>query len=400
MKITDIKITPVTVPMVAPLRWSMGVETGTTRGIIQVFTDEGIIGIGETYGGNAVQHALELAKPFLIGLDPLETGVLMHRLNVFCISYESAVPPVVRAGIEMACLDAAGKALHKPIYSLLGGKTRDRIETAAYLFYRYASEDKKLPPVTTAADIVRHAEDLVKQHGFRAIKLKGGVFPPEEEIKALEMLRARFPDAPLRWDPNAAWSVETSIRALRKLQRAEIDLEYLEDPTWNLEGCSQVRKVIDDIPLATNMCLVAFEQLAPGIRMRAVDIILSDVHFWGGFRMNQKMMAVCEAFQLGVGMHSDRELGISTAAMLHLAAASPYMKYAIDSHYHDQADDIITKPFAYKDGCFEVPNGHGLGVEVDWDKVGRYHELYKKGGHVNEFYDPWRPNWVPALPIF
>jgi glucarate dehydratase len=300
----------------------------------------------------------------------------------------------------MACLDAAGQALHKPVYSLLGGKTRDRIETAAYLFYRYASEDKKLPPVATSADIVRHAETLIKKHGFRAIKLKGGVFPPEEEIKALEMLRARFPDAPLRWDPNAAWSVETSIRILRKLQRAGIDLEYLEDPTWNLEGCSQVRKSIDDIPLATNMCLVAFEQLAPGIRMRAVDIILSDVHFWGGFRMNQKMMAVCEAFQLGVGMHSDRELGVSTAAMLHLAAASPNMKYAIDSHYHDQTDDIITKPFVYRDGCFEVPNGHGLGVEVDWDKVARYHELYKKRGHVNEFYDPWRPNWVPALPIF
>jgi glucarate dehydratase len=274
MKITDIKITPVTVPMVAPLRWSMGVETGTTRGIIQVFTDEGIIGIGETYGGNAVEHAIEIAKPFLIGLDPLETGVLMHRLNVFCISYESAVPPVVRAGIEMACLDAAGKALHKPIHSLLGGKVRDRIETAAYLFYRYATEDKKIPPVTTANDMVRHAENLMKTHGFRAIKLKGGVFRPEEEIKALEKLRARFPDAPLRWDPNAAWSVETSICTLRRLQKAGVELEYLEDPTWNLEGCSQVRKSIDDIPFATNMCLVAFEQLAPGIRMRTAVCFL------------------------------------------------------------------------------------------------------------------------------
>src|ERR1051325_1123754 len=88
MKITDIKITPVTVPMEAPLRWSMGVETGTTRGIIQLFTDEGIVGIGETYGGNAIEHALHLAKPFVVGLDPLEVGVLMHRLNVFCIRYE------------------------------------------------------------------------------------------------------------------------------------------------------------------------------------------------------------------------------------------------------------------------------------------------------------------------
>ncbi|MBI3920973.1 MAG: hypothetical protein HY318_06085 [Armatimonadetes bacterium] len=400
MKIIDLKITPVTVPMEAPLRWSMGVETGTTRGILQLYTDDGIVGLGETYGGNAIEHAIEIAKPYILGLDPLETVALMHKLNVFCISYESAVPTVVRAGIEMACLDAAGKALNRPVCSLLGGKVRDRIETAAYVFYRYGSQEGDVPPVTTPEDILRHAENLVRKHGFRVLKLKGGVMPPEEELRALELLRERFPEAPLRWDPNAAWSVETSIRILRKMQRAGIELEYIEDPTWNLEGCSQVRKSIDDIPLATNMCLVAWDQLAPGIRMRSVDIILSDVHFWGGFRQNQKMMAVCEAFQLGVGMHSDRELGLSTAAMLHLAAASPYLSYAIDSHYHDQVDDILTQPFVYREGFFEVPTGPGLGVEVDWDKVGRYHEAYMKAGQVNEFYDPWRPQWVPALPIF
>jgi glucarate dehydratase len=112
------------------------------------------------------------------------------------------------------------------------------------------------------------------------------------------------------------------------------------------------------------------------------------------------MIAVCEAFQLGVGMHSDRELGVSTAAMLHLAAASPSMVYAIDSHYHDQVDDIITKPFTYREGHFEAPGGPGLGVEVDWDKVAKYNRLYQQQGQVNEFYDPRRPNWVPALPIF
>src|SRR4051812_41158819 len=81
MKITDIKITPVTVPMDATLRWCMGTESGTTRGIVQVYTDEGIVGIGETYGGNAVEHAIEIAKPLVVGLDPLEIGVLMHKLN-------------------------------------------------------------------------------------------------------------------------------------------------------------------------------------------------------------------------------------------------------------------------------------------------------------------------------
>ncbi|HWC00456.1 MAG TPA: enolase C-terminal domain-like protein [Bryobacteraceae bacterium] len=399
MKVVDIKITPVTVPMEAPLRWSMGVETGTTRGIIEVITDEGITGIGETYGGNAVEHAIATAKPFILGLDPLETGVLHHRLGVFRIGYETAVPAVVRGGIEMACLDAAGKALGRPVYSLLGGKVRDRVEVAAYLFYRYRSADEKLGGEDSPESMLERARDLVARYGFRAIKLKGGVYPPDEELQCIRLLREEFPQAPLRWDPNAGWSVETSIRIGRKLLAEGIDLEYLEDPTWNLEGMSQVRQAVS-IPLATNMCLVSFEQLAPGIRMRSVDIILADVHFWGGLRENQRMMTVCEAFQLGVGLHSDRELGISTAAMLHLAAASPAMAYAIDSHYHDQVDDIITEPFRYCDGSFAIPSGPGLGVEVDWDKVEKYNRLYQQQGQVNEFYDARRPRWVPALPIF
>ena len=398
MKVTGIQVTPVTVPMEAPLRWSMGVETGTTRAIIEVATDEGITGFGETYGGNAVEHAIEAAKPYVLGLDPLEIGILSHRLGVFCIGYETAVPAVVRAGIEMAFLDAAGKALNRPIHSLLGGAVRQRIETAAYLFFRYPGEGG-IGGESSAEAMVARTEELIARHGFRVLKLKGGVLAPKVEFEVIRQLQKRFPESPLRWDPNAAWSVETSLQVLRRLDAEDIELEYLEDPTWNLEGMSLVRKA-STIPFATNMCLVSWEQLAPGIQMRSVDIILSDVHFWGGFRQNQRMMAVCDAFHLGVGMHSDRELGISTAAMLHLAAASPSLVYAIDSHYHDQVGDIITQPFVYKDGFFDVPQGPGLGVEIDWDNVKKYHRLYLEQGQVNEFYDPHRPGWVPALPIF
>ncbi|HLL80691.1 MAG TPA: hypothetical protein VKT25_14380, partial [Ktedonobacteraceae bacterium] len=140
MKIADMRATPVLVPLEAPLRWSMGVETDTTRAIIEVFTDEGITGIGETYGGNEIVHAIETAKPFVLGLDPLQTGLLQHRLGVFCISYETQVPAVARAGIEMACLDAAGKALNRPVHALLGGAVRERVEVAGYLFFRYQGE--------------------------------------------------------------------------------------------------------------------------------------------------------------------------------------------------------------------------------------------------------------------
>ncbi|GAC1565604.1 MAG: glucarate dehydratase family protein [Ktedonobacteraceae bacterium] len=399
MKVIDIRAIPVLVPLEAPLRWSMGVETGTTRAIIEVFTDEGINGIGETYGGNEIVQAIETAKPFVLGLDPLQTGLLQHRLGVFCISYETQVPAVARAGIEMACLDAAGKALGRPVHALLGGAVREQVEVAGYLFFRYAGE-KGIGGEDTPEAILARAEELVQRYGFKTLKLKGGVLPPYEELRALRMMRERFPDSLLRWDPNACWSVETSIRVAKRLDDEGIDLEYLEDPTAALEGMSQVRRAVSSIPLATNMCLVSYEQLAPGIKMRSVDIILSDVHYWGGFRANQKMAAVAEAFGVGVGMHSDRELGISTAAMIHLAAALPTLSHAIDSHYHDQVDDVITQPILYEQGHFRVPQGPGLGVELDREKVEKYHQLYLEHGATNEFYDPWRPGWIPALPLF
>ncbi|HSS35483.1 MAG TPA: enolase C-terminal domain-like protein, partial [Patescibacteria group bacterium] len=289
--------------------------------------------------------------------------------------------------------------LDRSVASLLGGAVRDGVDVASYLFYRYASEDGRLPAVDSAEAILDRANELVERNGHRSHKLKGGVLSPVEEYRALKLLRDRFPDDPLVWDPNAAWSVETTIRVGRRLTADGFELQWLEDPCPWLEGMSQARATTG-IPFATNMCLIGPEQLAPGIRARSVDVILADVHFWGGFRANQKMAAVVEAFNLGLGMHSDRELGISTAAMVHLACSIPNLTYPIDSHYHDQADDIITKPWVYRAGRFDLPEGPGLGVELDRDKLDFYHRHFLENVEVNEFYDPYRPGWVPALPIF
>jgi len=397
MKITDIVGTPVTVPLEAPLRWSMGVETGTTRTIIRLKTDEGLVGIGETYGGDTTISALEFAKPFILGMNPMEVRLILNRLQAFRISYESHLSPHVVAGIEMACWDVTGKASGRSVSSLLGGATRTEIPFSAYLFYRYKG-DRNIGGEASAEAIVDRCEELIERHKFRVIKLKGGVLDPEEELRSVQKLRERFPlPYQIRFDPNAAWSVETSIRILSRMK--ECHLEYTEDLTANIEGMSLVRRDIP-VPQATNMMVIAFEQIAPAVRQRAIDIILADVHFWGGLWNNLRLAAVCETLQLGLGMHSDRELGVSTAAMLHLAAATPYMMYASDSHYHDQVDDIITRPFKYRDGCMHVPQGPGLGVELDEDKIEKYHRHYKEQGSVNEFLDPHRPEWVPNLPLF
>ena len=139
------------------------------------------------------------------------------------------MPAVVRAGIEMAFLDAAGKALNRPVYTLLGGKVRDRIESAASSL-PVPQPGWKTGRWDSAQAMLDRAQELVARYGFRVLKFKGGVLPPNEELAALRLLKKHMPGSPLRWDPNAAWSVETSIRIGRRLLDEQIDLEYLEDP--------------------------------------------------------------------------------------------------------------------------------------------------------------------------
>lgn len=396
MKIVEIRATPVTVPMEAPLRWSMGIETGTTRTIIEMITDEGIVGLGETYGGHRTVQEIKFAEQFIRGMDPTKYALITSKLQSFRISYESNIPMHVIGGLEMACWDVMGKVYNRPVADLLGGATRDHVEFAAYLFWRYRGENNKGGEATPEAAVER-SRQLIEDHGFKIIKFKGGVLPPDVELETVKQLRKAFAASPIRYDPNAAWSVETSLRYLPRM--AEYDLEYAEDLTWNIEGMSTLRKEVA-VPLATNMCVISMDQIPLAFRLRPVDIILCDMHFWGGFSNNAKLASVCEALQLGLGMHSDRELGVSTAAMLQFAAATPYLAYAPDSHYHDQVDDVITAPFVYRDGGFDVPDGPGLGVTIDREKVEKYHRLYQEQGDTVEFLDPYRPGWVPNLPIF
>jgi glucarate dehydratase len=396
MKIVELITTCVTVPMEAPLRWSMGVESGTTRTILHLITDEGIIGLGETYGGETTARALQGLRPIILGADPREPEKLLKKLEVYCISYESFVPPHVAAAVDIACWDILGKVAGRPVCSLLGGRYRERIPFSAYIFFRYPSCDER-GGENTPERVLEHTRIVVEKYGFKTVKLKGGVLPPEEELRAVHLTAKAFPEAKLRFDPNAAWSVSTAINTLGRM--AECNLEYVEDPTWGIEGMSLVRRDVR-IPLATNMCVISFDQIPLAMRTRCIDIILADVHYWGGLAASKKLAGVCETFRLGLGMHSDRELGISTAAQLHLAAATPYLNYAIDSHYHHQVDDIIAKPFEYRGGEMEVPSGPGLGVELDPYKVEKYSRYYQERGEAGEFFDPYRPDWVPTLPLW
>ncbi len=400
MKITDIKATPVTVPMEAPLRWSMGVEIGTTRTIVELFTDEGIVGIGETYGGAATATAIvNQCKAIMRGADPAEVPHIVSKFSpYFQIPYETSISPHVFAGVEMACWDAVGKLLNRPVASLLGGMARNEIAFISYLFYRYEGKNG-IPAIDSSDRLIEYHEKLESKFGkFLGVKLKTGVFPPEEELEAVKRFREAYGERFLiRFDPNGAWSVETSIRILKKME--QYYPEFIEDPTLYIEGMARVRREVS-IPFSTNMCVIWFNQIMPAVRLHAIDMIQEDLHYWGGLHLSDKLVSIAETMQLGLAMHSDRELGISTAAVLHFLAAHPYVIHPADSHYHHQVDDIITEPFVYENSKMKVPNGPGLGVEIDRKKLEKYAELYRRQGDVNEFYDSRRPNWIPIMPLY
>jgi glucarate dehydratase len=206
------------------------------------------------------------------------------------------------------------------------------------------------------------------------------VFPPGQETEAIRALRGAFPGHPLRLDPNAAWTTQTSVTVAQDLDGV---LEYLEDPTPGIDGMARVARIAP-MPLATNMCVVAFAHLPAAVRQNAVQVILSDHHYWGGLRRSQQLAGICETFGIGLSMHSNSHLGISLAAMVHLAAAVPNLTYACDTHWPWKTEDVVAgQPFIFSGGTLSVPSGPGLGVELDREALARLHEQYLACGLRN-----------------
>lgn len=400
MKIQQVRATPVFVPLRRPVRHSNGAETGTVRTIIELTTNDGVVGIGETRGGAAVAAMVSAARELYAGVDVLEAARIARRFSFYRVTSEQlhtvGAMKLAGAGIEMACWDAAGRTLGKRAGDLWGGIEREKVEFAAYAFYRYASAD---PDESHTESVVDHATELVETYGFRDVKVKNGIQEPSRELADLRRLREKLGGRMrnLRIDPNQAWSVATAVRFLT--QAAELDLEFCEDPVAGIEGMSRVNSAVS-VPLATNMCCVSFEQIPDVVRAHALDVILGDIHFWGGPVAATHLARICDTFSLGFSLHSDRELGVSTAAMLHFAASHPQIRHAIDSHLPEQVDDIITTPHTFVDGSLAVPNGPGLGVDLDPDQVAKYARLYDEHGEADEFRNPWEPGWWPALPLF
>ncbi|BBH71788.1 glucarate dehydratase [Actinoplanes sp. OR16] len=406
MIIRELLVTPIAFRD-PPLLNATGVhEPLALRCVLRLIVDGGVVGLGECGGDRAQLDRLTAVAPALAGLDVLDLAAIARAVDAALPGETAMGRRTAFSAIEVACLDATGRLLGRPVVDLLGGRVRDAVPYSAYLFYKWAGHPESEPDEFGAAldpqGIVDQAELLIGEHGFRSIKLKGGVFPPDQEIAAVRALREAFPDHPLRIDPNGAWTVVTGRRVAAELDGV---LEYLEDPSWGIDAMAQVAAGAT-MPLATNMFVNSFGTIAPAVAKNAVQVILGDHHYWGGLTASRHLGTVCETLGLGLSMHSNSHLGISLAAMTHLAAATPNLTYACDTHYPwNSADDVIRNgPLRFVDGALAVPPGPGLGVELDADALERLHRVYVDSGrqirddtgYARRFdpdYDPELPRW-------
>lgn len=397
MKITDIRATTVTVPLEAPLRHANGCHWGRfVRTIVEVETDNGLIGLGEMGGGGESAEAVFRAmKGYLVGHDPARLEEIRFLVaNPTASLYNNRTQ--VLAALEFACLDILGQAWGVPVSEILGGRLRDRVPFASYCFFRYPHPVTGEGEVRTIDQVVRYARECKRKYGFTTHKMKAGVFPPDHELELYRALAEAFPEDRLRFDPNGVWSTEQAIRFGQGIE--DLRNDYLEDPVFGMNGMRRARGMLR-VPLATNTVVVNFEQLAANALDTAVDVILLDTTFWGGIRPCVKAAGVCETFQLGVAVHSSGELGIQLATMLHLGAVIPNLSFAADAHYHHLTDDIIEGGLMrYENGSIAVPGGPGLGVRLDREKLAQYSELYRGLGSYPYDRDPGRPAWTPLVP--
>jgi glucarate dehydratase len=397
MKITDLRATTVTVPLEAPLRHANGCHWGRfVRTIVEVETNEGLVGLGEMGGGGeSAEAAFCGLKTYVLGHDPARLEELRFLIcNPTASLYNNRTQML--AALEFACLDILGQKWGVPVSEILGGRLRDRVPFASYLFFRYPNSNSREGEVRTIDQLIQSARALKKSYGFTSHKLKGGVFPPEYELDCYRALASALEGDRFRFDPNGVWSAETALWFGQQIESVRND--YLEDPVFGLNGMRRVREKVR-MPLATNTAVINFEQLAANVLNTAVDVVLLDTTFWGGIRACVKAAGVCETFQLGVAVHSSGELGIQLATMLHLGAVLPNLSFAADAHYHHLTDDIIEGgKMKYQEGTIAVPTKPGLGVRLDRDKLAEYRELYRRLGSYPYDRDPLRPGWTPTIP--
>lgn len=390
MRITGLRATPVAVPFREDENWAFGARRGMISILLEVDTDDGLVGLGEAAAyptADIVLAVIRSIEPFVVGEDAFAIERIMKRINVAGTWHHVKATNPGIAAVEMACWDLVGKAAGQPLVNLFGGRVRDRAEYFYYLSRKPAAE--------IGSDVKRGVAA-----GFRTLYLKVGSDDWRDDVERVEAVRdAAGPDVLIRVDANEAWSSAAAIRILGEMER--FDLELAEQPVSgrNLAEMAYVRSRIATPLLANEASWTRYDQLEV-IRHGAADVVSVDNQMDGGLLNLKRSAGLCEVAGLPVLKHSLGELGVATYAALHVIASTPNFLVANQGYASFLADDIVrdASPLPYVDGCLEVPAAPGIGVELDADRVQRYAELYREGAEGFAFRDERALAATPVLP--
>lgn len=372
MKIAAVRATPVNIPFTAPYRFSYGSIASLTKTVIELETEDGVIGLGECADGDRAADVVAVGVK-LVGLD-VRNIAQAERLIVPGMRYTPwgnvLAARRVFGGIEMAMWDARGKTEGVPLHLLLGGAVRTEIPHTEYFSYRHPGP--RDPGESSPLEVARYCARMVEEHGSDIFEGKMGTVGAAEELAMVREIRAAIGDRPLRLDANGGWTVQTARAMLAKLE--PFDIQWFEEPVETYEEMAELRKH-SSVGFSAHSI-----DLPKAVALRAPDTIVTNINEHGGIRRTIDFIRACEAFDVGFRFHSG-ETGIASAAYLHLTAAIEHVREASQTLFRWYADDVIAGgPFVMRNGVVKVPDGAGLGVTLDPVALKRCHERFLAEG--------------------
>ena len=385
-----------------------------TRNLVLLTDSAGHTGVGEIHGGDYTCGCLNAVRPLVEGRPVSEYRQVLQTIHRLSKSGPgeggdiqtldiSKLKFVVKSewAIECAMLDLLGQHLGVPMCQLLGeGRQRGEVEVLGYLFYvsdkgkvpagemQYLDESGSPDPwfrlrreeILTPERVVEEAEALHEKYGFRNFKLKGGVLAGSEEMEAVRALKKRFPGARVNIDPNGAWSLNEAVELCKDMHGI---VTYVEDPCGP-EGGYSGREIMREFKnatqfqVATNMIATDWRQFYHTVSLNACDIILADPHFWG-FDGAVRMSQLLDSWGLTWGVHSNNHFDITLAAFAQVGAAAVGEPAPLDTHWIWQdGQDLLEDAPKIVDGKLQVPQGPGLGVRLNMERVMEANALYGK----------------------
>lgn len=367
MKICKIRIRCINVPLLKKYIVSgLGAIESTQSVVIEMFTDEGITGLGETdpalsFTGESQQTVVTVLRyhlgPAVLGMDPFDLEAIHARMNAICVGN-----PFAKAAIDLACHDIQGKYLGVPVYKLLGGLVRERIPIMWSL---------------GSGDVESNVRDAIQrvQEGYKTVGLKVGTLAPVEDVKRVQAVReAVGDDILIRCDANQAWITMEAISIIRKLEKFDIAMIEQPVPSWNVEGMARIRASVN-VPISVDEGLCSPREALRMVQAGAADVFSIKTTKLGGLLPSRKVAAVVEAAGGLMFINSMIELGISVMSGLHFAVSSRNLfpiGHALTS-VRRLKDDILKTPVPYEGTDIIAPKDRvGLGVELDEEKMRRY----------------------------